>query len=324
LKLREINRRENFYCATELRKTKVITEITVLAGVFSLWTEVFCYDVNRCFLSDERRPAMKNFGQRFWAALFFVGLASLGADCMAQSGERVMPQPAPRQQVDVVFVLDTTGSMTGLIEGAKRKIWAIANTIIDQHPEAQIRMGLVAYRDIGDNYVTQSHPLTPDIQGIYGKLLTFRAAGGGDTPESVNEALDVAVGQQPWLEANAPGQNSRILFLVGDAPPHMDYKQDRKYPEIIREARQKNILVNTVQAGDSNETRKVWQEMARLGAGEYIAIPQDGGRIVVIETPYDEEIVIIQRQLNVTVIPYGKRESQARVLITSEINDYGF
>ncbi|MDR3323963.1 MAG: hypothetical protein LBS89_07155, partial [Zoogloeaceae bacterium] len=61
-------------------------------------------------------------------------------------------------------------------------------------------------------------------------------------------------------------------------------------------------------------TRKIWQEIARLGAGEYITIPQDGGRIVVIETPYDEEIIIIQRKLNTTVIPYGEREIQAEVL----------
>ena len=53
--------------------------------------------------------------------------------------------------VEVAFVLDTTGSMSGLIEGAKRKIWSIATTILDSNPDADIRMGLVAYRDIGDD-----------------------------------------------------------------------------------------------------------------------------------------------------------------------------
>src|SRR5262245_62262891 len=103
-----------------------------------------------------------------------------------------------RPVVEVAFVLDTTGSMGPLIEGAKRKIWSIATAIIDCTPDADIRMGLVAYRDIGDIYVTKKFDLTTDIQGVYGGLLQFRAQGGGDWPESVNEALCVAVNQLSW------------------------------------------------------------------------------------------------------------------------------
>src|ERR1041384_4230439 len=93
--------------------------------------------------------------------------------------------------VEVAFVLDTTGSMGPLIEGAKRKIWSIATAIVDANPEAEIRMGLVAYRDIGDEYVTKKFDLTTDIQDLYANLLELRARGGGDWPESVNEALEV-------------------------------------------------------------------------------------------------------------------------------------
>ncbi len=100
--------------------------------------------------------------------------------------------------VEVVFVLDTTGSMAGLIEGAKRKIWSIATSIVDCSPDAEIRMGLVAYRDIGDEYVTKRFDLTTDIQDLYADLLRLRAAGGGDWPESVNEALYVAVTKMSW------------------------------------------------------------------------------------------------------------------------------
>jgi hypothetical protein len=65
--------------------------------------------------------------------------------------------------VEVAFVLDTTGSMGPLIEGAKRKIWSIATAIVDANPHAEIRMGLVAYRDIGDEYVTKKFEPTTDI-----------------------------------------------------------------------------------------------------------------------------------------------------------------
>src|SRR6478735_6619147 len=125
--------------------------------------------------------------------------------------------------VEVAFVLDTTGSMGGLLEGAKRKIWSIATSVVDTNPDADIRIGLVAYRDIGDEYVTKTFDLTTDIQDIYANLLELKARGGGDWPESVNEALSVAVGKFRWTD----GPNvTRILFLVGDAPPHMDYAQD--------------------------------------------------------------------------------------------------
>src|ERR1700738_5330023 len=129
--------------------------------------------------------------------------------------------PAPsaavaKPTVEVAFVLDTTGSMGGLIEGAKRKIWSIATAIVDTNPDADIRMGLVAYRDIGDDYVTKKVELTRDIQDLYANLLELKARGGGDWPESVNEALDVAVNKMQWTDGS---DARRIVFLVGDAPP---------------------------------------------------------------------------------------------------------
>jgi hypothetical protein len=217
---------------------------------------------------------------------------------------------AARPVVEVAFVLDTTGSMGPLIEGAKRKIWSIATAIIDCSPDADIRMGLVAYRDIGDIYVTKKFDLTTDIQGLYGDLLQLRAQGGGDWPESVNEALWVATTKMPWSYGH---NTTRIMFLVGDAPPHMDYPQDTKYPEVIRIARQKGITVNAVQAGNARDTERVWREIAQRGNGEYIPIPQDGGQVVIIETPFDRDIIELQGQINRTVIPYGPRQQRDRV-----------
>jgi hypothetical protein len=215
--------------------------------------------------------------------------------------------------------------MTQLIDGAKKKIWSIANAIVDQNPDAELYFGLVGYRDLGDDYVTRKFPLTTDLQGIYASLLAFRADGGGDTPESVNEALDVAVRQLGWSDRGQEGgaprdATRRILFLVGDAPPHMDYKQDRKYPEVIREAVAKGIVVNTVQAGGMRSTEEVWREVARLGHGDYHAIPQDGGQVVIVVTPFDERIRKIQIELNKTVIPYGSRVEQR--LVESKRSQY--
>lgn len=217
---------------------------------------------------------------------------------------------ASKQVVEMAFVLDTTGSMGPLLENAKRKIWSIATAIVEANPDAEIRMALVAYRDIGDTYVTRKFDLTTDIQGLYGELLAFRAQGGGDWPESVNEALDVAVTKLDWSQGR---EICKIIFLVGDAPPQMKYPQDRKYPEIVRDAHDRDIIVNAVQAGSARDTERVWREIAQLGDGKYLSIPQDGGVAIIIETPYDREIIELQGQLNRTVIPYGKRTQQENV-----------
>jgi len=171
-------------------------------------------------------------------------------------------------------------------------------------------MGLVAYRDIGDEYVTKTFNLTTDVQDLYANLLELKARGGGDWPESVNEALEVGVTKLAWTQG---ADICRIMFLVGDAPPHMDYKQDTKYPEVIRMARDRGIVVNAVQAGGARDTERVWREIAQRGDGRYIPIPQDGGQIVVIETPWDIEIIELQGRINGTVIPYGPRAQRDSV-----------
>jgi len=213
-------------------------------------------------------------------------------------------------RVEVAFVLDTTGSMAGLIEGAKRKIWSIANTVVDINPNADIRMALVAYRDYGDAYVVKTFDMSSDIQGLYGHLIQFEAAGGGDGPEAVNEALEASVNDLHWSHDD---NTRRMIFLVGDAPPHMDYDDGPKYPEVIRQARAAGIIVHAVQAGSSRQTRNIWSDIAQRGGGDYITIPQDGGQISTIETPFDDDIIILQRQLDETVIPYGNQQKQSSV-----------
>jgi len=107
-----------------------------------------------------------------------------------------------KPRIEVCFVLDTTGSMGGLIEGAKQKIWSIANEMISAKPTPELKLGLIGYRDRGDEYVVKSFQLTDDIDSIYGHLRDFKAEGGGDEPESVNEALAEAIEKMPWSQSS--------------------------------------------------------------------------------------------------------------------------
>jgi Mg-chelatase subunit ChlD len=213
-------------------------------------------------------------------------------------------QGAPK--VDVCFVLDTTGSMAGLIEAAKQKIWHIANQLAGHKPAPQIRFALIGYRDRGDAYVTSLNQLTDDLDSIYGALLQFRADGGGDGPESVNQALHEAVTKLAW---DRDQNTRRIVFLVGDAPPHMDYANDVPYMETCELACQRGIIINTLQCGNMKETPVHWSAIAKLGGGHYVRVPQDGGACDV-QTPQDAEIQDLTRKLNETVIPYGETWQQ--------------
>src|SRR6188472_1193434 len=193
---------------------------------------------------------------------------------------------APTQKtLEMVFVVDTTGSMGGLIEGAKQKIWSIANEVISAQPTPELKLGLIGYRDRGDDYVVKSFSLTDDIDAIYGHLREFQAGGGGDTPESVNEALAEAIHKMPW---SSDSKVLKIIFLVGDAPPHMDYPNGPKYPELCREAAKKDLIINTIQCGEMAETKPIWQEIAKLSEGSS-AISQSGN-VAVISTPMDKEL----------------------------------
>jgi Mg-chelatase subunit ChlD len=215
--------------------------------------------------------------------------------------------PAAAKRVEVVFVLDTTGSMGGLIHAAKEKIWSIASTLAQAQQAPEISMGLVAYRDRGDAYVTRVVDLNRDLDSMYAKLMDFAADGGGDGPEAVNEALQAAIARISWSQDPA---TYKVVFLVGDAPPHMDYQDDVKYPQVLAAAAAKGIVVNTIQCGSMSETVAPWQRIASLGRGRYFTVEQAGGAVA-IDTPFDGEIATLSAQLDATRLYYGSADERA-------------
>lgn len=212
-----------------------------------------------------------------------------------------------RPLVEVVFALDTTGSMSGLINAAKEKIWSIANTLASTQPAPEIRIGLVAYRDRGDTYVTRSVDLSDDLDSVYASLMDLRAQGGGDGPESVNQALHEAVQNISWSQDRKAYQ---VVFLVGDAPPHMDYQDDIKYPQTLAAAREKGITINAVQCGQNSRTAREWHTIAQLGDGSYLSVEQTGSAVA-IATPHDEQLARLSAELDDTRLYYGTSTEKA-------------
>ncbi len=125
----------------------------------------------------------------------------------------------------------------------------------------------------------------------------------------MNQALHEAVTRMSWSK---DPNVLKVVFLVGDYGPHMDYRNDVKYPDTCREAVRRLIVINTVQCGDVAETTPVWQQIARLSEGSYVALAQDGN-MQAVSTPYDTDIADVSAEIGRTLIAYGRLERQAEV-----------
>ncbi len=245
-------------------------------------------------------------------SLFVVTAGVIGLYPMYQQGNAHVNIPGQTTQVsnkqanriDLVFALDTTGSMGGMIEAAKEKIWSIATNMAQAKSAPEIRIGLVAFRDRGDEYVTKIVDLSSDLDSVYAKLMDFSAGGGGDTPESVNQALHEAVTKMSWSQSSGA---YKVIFVVGDAPAQMNYRNDVKYPQSIKMAKQKGILVNTIQCGQDVNTLSQWKQMASLSEGKFFNVAQNGSAVV-MKTPFDEQLANLSKDLDSTRLYYGAPE----------------
>lgn len=214
-------------------------------------------------------------------------------------------EPAVHRKIQLAFCLDATGSMSELIAAAKEKIWSITSSIAQSDSTVDLEIAFVFYRDRGDVFVTRLIPLSQEIDSLYSILMDIEADGGGDLPESVNEALHVAVNKLKW-----DGNDSvyKTIFLVGDCPPHMNYHDDVKYPVSCAAANKKGITINTILMGENHEARRIWNELKNCSNGSFMQVGMNANNFE-IGTPYDDSIDIYQRQLDDTRLYYGYNAS---------------
>lgn len=249
-----------------------------------------------------------SFQTELFALTNIVKPVSVSSNLTNNSNFQIKPPVNVRPKVELVFALDTTGSMDGLIAAAKEKIWSIASTMASARPAPEISIGFVAYRDKGDIYITRKIELSKDLDEVYGQLLQLEAGGGGDSPESVNFALYEAVFNMNWSQYS---NSYKVIFLVGDAPGHNDYLDDTPFNKTLEHAAQKGIIVNTIQAGHDPEMIKSWQEIAALGGGDSFQVGEQGSAIA-INTPFDQEIIKASKDFEDTRVFYGEKVEQQK------------
>lgn len=182
----------------------------------------------------------------------------------------------PPVNLDVLFLFDTTQSMADEFQDLQQDITSISSRVDALPARPDARFGLVAYRDRGDEYVTQVYDFTPDVVAFQEDLMDERAVGGNDLPESLNEALHDAIWEPEWRVENTVS----LIILVADAPPHLDYADDDDYAVEMVEAARRGIKIHAIAAPGLDDTGRygeyVFRQMAQYTGGYYIAIEEGG------------------------------------------------
>jgi len=218
-----------------------------------------------------------------------------------QEEENETEEPEVPPKLDLVFVIDTTGSMSDEIREVKMHIKNIIEEIENGEPKPDIMIGFVVYRDYKDEeneYLTKKFDLTTDIEAAKQFLDELKASGGGDYKETVTIGLDVGINEMNWREIDGDSdgeiiyddqqnpiytstENRRMIFLIGDAPPRTRPFEDdqgntqtpKNYKENIEDAKNKGIYVYTVSgSGMDSEGIEIWKEISEETNAAYEAL----------------------------------------------------
>jgi hypothetical protein len=169
--------------------------------------------------------------------------------------------------LDVLFLIDATGSMDDEINQLKANVLQISAQIDALPARPDVRFGMVTYRDRGDTYVTRVSDFTSDVGAFQKELSQVSARGGGDYPESLNEALHRAIWDVEWRQ----GETVRLIFLVADAPPHLDYEQDYAYDlEMVEAVRRGVKIIPIASSGLDDQGEYVFRQLAQYTLGRFV------------------------------------------------------
>ena len=222
-----------------------------------------------------------------------------GVNGQTASGQ---PGEAAQRHIDLAICLDTSNSMDGLIESAKQKLWAVVNELATAKPRPVLRVALYQYGNNGlspsNGWVQQLCGLTTDLDEVYGKLFGLTTNGG---TELVARVVRAATDELEWSTDKG---TLRIVFVAGNEPATQD-EATYKLQDVCKAAASKGIIVNTVHCGNDATGRQTgWADAARWADGQYAAIDQSGGTIV-ITTPFDDKLAKLGDKLNETYVSYG-------------------
>lgn len=233
-------------------------------GKAELWDNLFSADKGP---DRQLRIEVEHQGQQF----------SLERTSSFQQGYNFMSIPVAcdnNPAVDIVFVVDATGSMRDEIDYLKAELEDVIQQVKDTLPATDLSLGSVFYRDQGEEYVTRKTPLSSVISRTTDFIQKQEAQGGGDNPEAVEEALKIAVEEMDWRsEATA-----RLMFVVLDAPPHQSPEILATLERVTLQAAAKGIRIIPIAcSGIDKSTEYLMRSLALATNGTYTFLTDDSG-----------------------------------------------
>ncbi|MDR2870620.1 MAG: VWA domain-containing protein, partial [Deferribacteraceae bacterium] len=172
-------------------------------------------------------------------------------------------EPVP---VDILFVLDTTGSMGEEINRLRDMLLIIHDNLLTLPVKQNLRFGMVMYKDRGDDYITKKIPFTSDAKAFQRELSKISANGGGDTPEDMQTALEVSIKEMGWQS-----EGVKLAYVITDAEAHLDYNQKFTLLSAAQLAREKGIKLFSVGTGGLGiEGETNLRQIAQYTMGKYI------------------------------------------------------
>jgi hypothetical protein len=190
----------------------------------------------------------------------------LGAELAIEVQLDVAPTAAP-VLLDVQFLVDATGSMADEIERLKANMISVADQISTLPGSPDVRFALTTYRDRGEEYVTRTVDFTGDVAAFTEELRAVVADGGGDEPEALNEGLQAALDETSWRRDAAV----RLVFVVADAPPHLDYADGPDYAPALVQAAGDGIKIFPVASSGANfQAELIFRQMAQYTSGRFV------------------------------------------------------
>jgi Mg-chelatase subunit ChlD len=200
---------------------------------------------------------------------FTVGNTTVTAEQGSVATLTVTAAPSPSgNAVDIVFAVDATGSMGDEIARLKSSIDSVASRISNLPGQPDLRIAMTTFRDEGDTYVTQNTDFTSDIGSFRAQLARVQAGGGGDIPEALDEALDDSLAAHSWRPA---GSAIQMVFLVGDAGPHVERQVRRGYNETAMDANARGIKIFPVASSNSDDLAEaVFRQVAQYTGARFV------------------------------------------------------
>lgn len=254
--------------------------------------------------------------------VFFFCLVLLTTTTSANENQHT--RKVKKQTVKVALLLDTSNSMDGLINQAKAQLWEIVNELSyakcnGTTPNLEIALYEYGNSNLSsrEGYIRQVLQFTSDLDEISEHLFSLSTNGGS---EYCGQVIQTSLDELDW---GANKRDLKMIFIAGNEP----FTQGKiNYRDAITNAKEKDVTINTIFCGDYNQgITGRWQDGAIYGGGDYMTINQNK-HIVHIVTPYDNDIIILNKRLNDTYIHYGsygysKHSNQAKQDMNAESLD---